>query len=93
MWRGSPAVADRPQSEIRLSDRLALSVAEAAAAIGVSERHLRTVLPQIPHLRLAGRVLIPREQLAEWLRTEADKEGNRVDEVVGKVLEAVTQEQ
>ena len=86
-------MADRPQSEIRLSDRLALSVAEAAAAIGVSERHLRTVLPQIPHLRLAGRVLIPREQLAEWLRTEADKEGNRVDEVVGKVLEAVTQEQ
>jgi hypothetical protein len=43
------AVTDRPEIAVQLSERLALSVSEAATAIGVSERLMRTVLPEIPH--------------------------------------------
>jgi hypothetical protein len=39
------AVTDRPETAVRLSERLALSVGEAATAIGVSERLMRSVLP------------------------------------------------
>ncbi len=49
-----------PQA-VRVSEsppRLALSVAEAAASIGVSERHLRTLLPEVPHVYVGGRVVI-----------------------------------
>ncbi len=67
-------MADRPQSEIRLSDRLGLSVAEAAASLGVSERLMRTVLPEIPHCRLGNRVVIPVSLLDEWLRKQAQEE-------------------
>ena len=66
--------------------RLALTVAEAATAVGVSERHLRTMLPEIPHLRLGGRVLIPVDVFRDWLRERAQSEANTVDRAVEDVL-------
>ena len=81
-------MADRPQSEIRLSARLALTIPEAAAAVGVSVRHLRTLLPEIPHCRLGDRIVIPVSMLDEWLRKQAGKEQT----VVGKAVDAILEE-
>ena len=74
---------------LHLGDRLALSIAEAAQAIGVSERHLRAVLPEIPHFRVGRRVVIPVEPLREWLRQRAETERGTVDRVVEDVLQAL----
>ncbi len=82
-------MADRPETAVRLSERLALSVSEAATAIGVSERLIRSVLPEIPHCRLGNRVVIPVPLLVEWLRKEAQKEqtvvGKAVDDILGEI--------
>ena len=75
----------KPESP-QLSGRLALTVPEAAAAIGVSERHLRSMLPEIPHLYLGGRVVIPVDALRTWLQKRAEIEGSRVDAAVEEVL-------
>ncbi len=85
-------MADSSETAVRLSERAALTIPEAAASLGVSERHLRTVLPEIPHFHLGDRVLIPQGQLVEWMRSEVDSERNRSDEIVRKVVEAVTRD-
>ena len=85
-------MADCPETAVRLSERAALTIPEAARSLGVSERHLRTVLPEIPHFHLGGRVLIPQGQLVEWMRSEVDRERNHTDEIVRKVVEAVTRD-
>ena len=66
--------------------RLALTVAEAATAVGVSERHMRALLPEIPHLRLGNRVVIPIEPFRNWLRERALSEAKTVDRAVEDVL-------
>lgn len=52
-----------------MEDRLTLSVPAAAEAIGISERKLRQLIAQgrFPVARVDGRVLVLREQLAQWL--------------------------
>ena len=86
-------MAEAVNAKIHLSDRLALSVSEAATAIGVSERHLRTVLPDIPHLRLGNRVVIPVPLLVEWLRQQAGKEQTVVGKAVNEILEEIQSSQ
>jgi hypothetical protein len=83
------AVADRPQHAVRLSERLALSIPEAAKAVGVSERLMRTVLPDIPHCNVGNRVVIPVSLLEEWLRQEAGKEQSAVGKAVNEILEEI----
>ena len=70
-----------------LSSRLALTVAEAAAAVGVSERHLRSMLPEIPHTRLGGRVVVPVEPFRDWLKDRARAEEARADQIADEILE------
>ena len=72
-----------------LSDRLALSVPEAAAAIGVSERHFRSVMSEVPHCRVGTRVVIPIDSFRDWLRTRAQIEGNHVDATVDEILSEI----
>ena len=72
-----------------LGGRLGISVAEAARAIGVSERHLRQYLPEIPHLHVGRRVVIPIDSFREWLRARAQGESRRVERAVQDVLEAL----
>ena len=66
--------------------RLALTVPEAAQAIGISERHLRTMLPEIPHLHVGRRVVIPVEALRRWLEDQAKAGRTRIDAAVEEVL-------
>ena len=75
-----------PDHPVILAERLALSVPETAAALGVSERHLRDLLPEIPHTRLGGRVVIPVEQMRKWLADQTKIEPNRVDGKVEDIL-------
>jgi hypothetical protein len=65
-----PLMGDRRDlsGEVRLDSRLALSVPEAARALGVSERLLRDVLPEIPHLHIGRRMLIVAEAIIADIR-------------------------
>ena len=81
--------ADHGLPPLRLVDRLALRPKEAAEALGISERKLREFLPELPHVRVGGAVLLPVEGLRAWLREQAQREKNRVGEAVDDVLRAV----
>ena len=72
-----------------LRDRLALSPIEAAAALGISERKLREMLPELPHLRLGSRVMIPVKPLENWLAERAKAEAGRTDKVVREILDGL----
>ena len=76
-------------AKLQLESRLALSVGEAAAALGVSERHLRTLLPELPHVHLGARVVVPVEALREWLRVNVRVEGERSSRVAEEILRAL----
>lgn len=65
-----------------LASRLALRPAEAARALGISERKLRQLLPQLPHVRAEGVVMIPVEPLRRWLAETARAERDRSDAAV-----------
>ena len=82
-------MADRYETTFQLSERLALSIAEAAAAVGVSERLMRTLMPEIPHCRIGNRVVIPVSLLAEWLRRKVQEEQNIVGKAVNEILEEI----
>ena len=82
-------VPDRTEisEPLDLDSRLALRPAEAAKALGISERSLRTLLPRLPHLRLDGAVLLPVEALRRWLEEEAKALPNQVDKTVSEILD------
>ena len=83
-------VADPADKPLDLAGRLALTVEEAAQAVGVSERHLRSMLPEIPHTHLGTRVVIPVEGFRRWLEERARAEGSRVDAAVREVLDGLS---
>ena len=74
---------------VQLPERLALTIPEAAAAIGVSERHLRSMLPEIPHVRLGGRVVVPIYQLRKYLAEQVQTERGKVNQTVEDILASV----
>ena len=79
-------MSTRPLS---LDSRVALRPKEAAEALGLSERKLRELLPELPTVRRGGIVLVPIEGLREWLRDESRAEKGRVEKAVTEILEAV----
>ena len=54
-------------------EKLALSVKEAAAAIGISDRKIWDLInvSGFPSARLGGRVIIPVDDLRRWLSQQA----------------------
>jgi excisionase family DNA binding protein len=82
-------VADRPETAVRLSERLALSISEAARAMGVSERLIRSILSDLPHCHVGNRVVIPVSLLDEWLRKQAQEEQSVVGKAVEEILEEI----
>ena len=57
-------VAVKSESEI---EPLTVSLATAARLLGVSDRHIRNHLAEVPHIRLGGRLLFRVESLRTWL--------------------------
>jgi excisionase family DNA binding protein len=85
--------ADKPRVPER--DRLAYRPREAARALGISERTLRTLTPRLPHLRIGGVLLYPRMDLERWLheqaRAQSDERRERVASLVREGLTAIGQ--
>ncbi len=75
--------------DVQLADRLALTVPEAAAVIGVSERHLRSLLPEIPHCRVGSRVVVPVDSLRRWLRDRAQAEQQGAESMAREIVESL----
>jgi hypothetical protein len=71
---------------------LALTVRETAAAVGVSERLLRDLLPEIPHVRLGGRVVVLVDPFREWLRERAQQWQSVIDKAADEVLDGLAEE-
>lgn len=90
MGRMSGVDSSGEQEPIRLSSRLALRTKEVAAALGISERKLREILPELPHMRLGGVVIIPVKPLEAWLAAQSKAEMGRDAKVADDVLRAVT---
>ena len=78
---------------LHLGDRLALRPREAAEALGISERSLRQLLPELPHLRLGGCVVLPVDSLRAWLIAQAETQQRRTDAAVDEVLLSLESEQ
>ena len=57
--------------------KLSLSAAEAAAALGISERALwtRTNSGEVPHVRIGSRILYPVRELEQWLAAQTQGGG------------------
>jgi hypothetical protein len=76
-----------PRPVLDLRGRLALRPREAAEALGISERKLRELLPELPCVR-RGAVMIPVSMLHDWLLA-ARVEGERVDAAVAEILDNI----
>ena len=81
---------------VRLANRLALRPREAAAALGLSERAFRSLLPTLPHFRAGNAVLIPVDALRRWLNDrsiaqsgQAETERDRIDEITQDFLNSI----
>ena len=70
-------------------ERLALRPKEAAEALGISERTLRQLLPELPTVRRGNVVLVPVAGLQEWLREQSEVEKGRTEKAVTEILEAI----
>ena len=89
LQRSAGSVSTRP---LQLDTRVALRPREAAKALGISERTLRQLLPELPTVRRGNIVLIPVDLLRKWLREESEAEKGRVEAAVEEILGAVGSE-
>ncbi len=69
-----------------LGTRLALRPKEAAEALGICERTLRSMLPRLPVVREGKTVLIPIKPLEEWLAAEAKANLENADQIAAEIL-------
>ena len=63
-------------------------VSTVADALGISERTLRGMLPDLPHIREGGVVMIPVEDLREWLRARVQADRENTERLAREVLDA-----
>ena len=57
-------VTVQPEEEI---EPLTVSLATASRLLGISDRHIRSHLDSIPHIRIGGRLLFRVESLRQFL--------------------------
>jgi hypothetical protein len=79
-------VADQ-KPRIDLVNRLALSIAEAASVLGVSENSFRSaVMPEIEKLYVGRRVLVPVVALERWVADRSEREGSANSSALDELL-------
>jgi DNA-directed RNA polymerase specialized sigma24 family protein len=94
------AHGDEAPEPFWLANRLALRPSEAAKALGVSERHLRSHLSEIPHDYIGNRLVFPvdavRERLCERAKARVQaqaeaqaKQWRKQEDLVEEALRAV----
>jgi hypothetical protein len=81
-----PAANEPPD----LARRLALRPRELAECLGVSERALRQLAPELPRVCRRGLVLYPVDAIREWLRREARAEGDAIKALVADTLASLS---
>lgn len=74
---------------LHLPGRLALSFAEAAEALGVSETHLRAHRHELPVMQIGGRLVLPVDELRVYLRDRVRQERELVKKAVDEVLDSL----
>ena len=72
-----------------LRGRLALTLPEAAQALGVSEGHVRGLRSELPCITLGRRVVIPVDALRAWLLSRVEAEHSGELEGVEEVLRSL----
>lgn len=82
-------MARRPSQPLDLRGRIGLSFSEAAAALGVSERHLRSMRRELPVAQLGGKLVLPVDSLREWLRHRAEQGTAKTEAAVGEILKSL----
>jgi len=67
--------SNQPAEVAPAEPKLTLNRREAAALLGIGEKLLwsKTKANRIPHVRIGGRVLYPREVLQRWLEDQASR--------------------
>ena len=78
-------------SHLRLEDRVALRIDEAAIALGICERSIRNHLHEIPHFRLGRSLRFPARELMKWAAdrssaSEIDTEQEVVEELWDNIV-------
>jgi hypothetical protein len=58
----------------------------------MSERTLRQILPELPHVRVGTTVLLPVEGLRAWLQDEAKAEKARAEVIADEILDSMGDE-
>lgn len=84
-----PRSSRPPEERIDLANRITLRPAEAARVLGVSERTLRTMLPELPCIREGGAVLLPVDGLRRWAEERAEATGKRTDALAREVIDSL----
>jgi hypothetical protein len=74
-------LADYVQKAVRLEERLALTPAELADALGISERTLRDMRPPLPRIRVGRRVLYPIRAVEHALEQRACQEAKNASDL------------
>ena len=74
---------------MKLQDRLALRIEEAAGALGIAEGTVRNFLSQIPHFRLGRTLLFPVDGLRKWANDQAEAQHSHTDKAVKEILSSV----
>ena len=77
---------DHNENRVNLADRLALRPREVAEMLGVSERTIRQILPELPTVRIGSIVLVPTKMLEKWLEERVEREERRLESAVEEVL-------
>lgn len=70
---------ERLPPSLDLEQRVALRPAEAARVLGISPRHLKKYIRELPTVRFGNAVLIPLEPLKDFLRARARMNDERSD--------------
>ena len=57
--------------------------------LGLSERSIRQILPELPHLRIGSSVVVPVDSLRDWLREQAQAQKSGVDAAVEEIMTSI----
>ena len=75
---------------IDLATRFAVTAAELARALGISERLVRDHQAELPHLWIGNRVLFPVDGVREWLRKRAEATQGDAESLADDIFKDMT---
>ena len=77
------------ENRVQLDTRLALRPSEAAGALGVSERTIRKMLPELPHTYFGTAIVIPVDALRQWLAERVAHQDQEAAQAAEAILSSI----